>query len=97
MLVAALKLRPVHFVWKKSGAADSGLIAQEVRAVLPDLVTGDESRGVLTVDYSKVGVIAVGAIQQQQTMIERLRAENSELRQRLERIEAALRDAAAKR
>jgi hypothetical protein len=97
MLAAALKLRPVHFVWKKSGAADSGLLAQEVREVLPDLVTGDESVGVLTVDYSKVGVVAVGAVQAQQAEIGRLRervakseAENAELKARLERLESRL-------
>ncbi len=98
MLAAALKLRPVHFVWKKSGAADSGLLAQEVRAVLPDLVTGDESRGVLTVDYSKVGVVAVGAVQAQQAEIRMLRdrvtraeareAEVRELRDRVSKSEA---------
>ena len=97
MLAAALKLRPVHLVWKKSGAADSGLLAQEVREVLPDLVTGDESRGVLTVDYSKVGVVAVGAIQEQQKKIDRLEAENRSLLERLERLEAAFRDSAGKR
>ncbi|HEX8875720.1 MAG TPA: tail fiber domain-containing protein [Phycisphaerales bacterium] len=97
MLAAALKLRPVHFVWKRSSERDAGLIAQEVRDVLPDLVTGDESRGVLTVDYSKVGVVAVGAIQEQQKKINRLEAENRTLRERLERIEAAIRDGATKR
>lgn len=97
MLAAALKLRPVHFVWKRSGERDAGLIAQDVRAVMPELVTGDESRGVLTVDYTKVGVIAVGAVQAQQSEIRTLRervakseAENAELKARLERLEAKL-------
>lgn len=104
MLAAALQLRPVHFRWKKTGTADSGLLAQEVRAVLPDLVTGNEVGGVLTVDYSKVGVIAVGAVQAQQAEIRRLRehaersdAEVAALRARLERLEASLRDSTSKR
>ncbi|MFO0859590.1 MAG: tail fiber domain-containing protein [Phycisphaerales bacterium] len=97
MLAAALKLRPVHFVWKRSGERDAGLIAQDVRDVMPELVTGDESRGVLTVDYTKIGVIAVGAVQAQQAELRTLRervakseAENAALKDRLERLESKL-------
>ena len=32
-------LRPVAFTWKKTGAPDMGLIAQEVDLVYPELVT----------------------------------------------------------
>lgn len=97
LLDAALKLSPVRFVWKSTGAADSGLLAQEVRAVMPELVTGSEEGGLLTVDYSKVGVIAVGAVQAQQVEIRLLRervskaeAENADLRARLEKLERLL-------
>jgi hypothetical protein len=95
LLDAALRLRPVRFRWKSSGTQDTGLIAQEVRQVLPAFVIGDEDYEMLTVDYSHLAVVAIGAVQEQQAMIERLRNENSELRQRLERIESALRNAAA--
>jgi hypothetical protein len=96
-LAAAMKLRPVNFRWKGDGAEDFGLIAQEVRAVLPRLVTGDESKDSLTLNYSQLSVVAIGAIQEQQREIERMKAEaarhaaeNADLKARLERLEKAL-------
>lgn len=67
MLDAAMKLRPVYFHWlsEDAGSAeDFGLIAQEVRGVLPRLVTGDESKDTLTVNYSQLSVVAIAAIQE---------------------------------
>ena len=67
MLDAAMKLRPVYFHWlnEDAGSAeDFGLIAQEVRGVLPRLVTGDESKETLTVNYSQLSVVAIAAIQE---------------------------------
>jgi len=96
-LAAALRLRPVNFRWKSDGAEDFGLIAQEVRAVLPRLVTGDESKDSLTLNYSQLSVVAIGAIQEQQREIDRMKAEaarnaaeNADLKARLERLEKAL-------
>jgi hypothetical protein len=96
-LAAALKLRPVNFRWKGDGTEDFGLIAQEVREVLPKLVTGDESKDSLTLNYSQLSVVAIGAIQEQQAQrnadraeIDRLARQNAELNARLAAIEAAL-------
>jgi hypothetical protein len=63
-LETALKLRPVNFRWKESGAEDFGLIAQEVRQVMPTLVLGDERSQTLTVNYAQLSVLAIGAIQE---------------------------------
>jgi subtilisin-like proprotein convertase family protein len=79
-LAAAMRLRPVNFRWNETGMEDFGLIAQEVRAVLPGMVTGDEAKQMLTVNYSQLSVVAIGAIQE-------LKAENDALRARLERLE----------
>jgi hypothetical protein len=103
-LAAAMKLRPVNFRWKGDGTEDFGLIAQEVRAVLPKLVTGDESKDSLTLNYSQLSVVAIGAIQElkadsdaKQLQIDALKsdaanrdAENAQLKARLEALEAAL-------
>ncbi len=96
-LAAALKLRPVNFRWLSDGTEDFGLIAQEVRAVLPRLVIGDESKDSLTLSYSQLSVVAIGAIQEQQAQrnadraeIDRLARENADLKARLAAIEAAL-------
>ncbi len=89
-LAAAMKLRPVTFRWKTDGTQDFGMIAQEVREVLPMLVIGDESKEKLTVNYSQMSVVAIGAIQEQQQAITLLQAENAELKARLAAIETAL-------
>jgi subtilisin-like proprotein convertase family protein len=93
-LAAALELRPVTFRWKSDGTEDLGLIAQEARDVLPTLVRGDEATDTLTLNYSQLSVVAIGAIQelkaQHDREIERLHAENAELKARLEAIEAAV-------
>ncbi len=90
LLDAALRLRPVRFRWLHDGAPDFGLLAQDVRGVLPELVSGTE-RQMLTVDYARLGVVAIGAVQAHERALEALRAENADLRARLERLESLLR------
>jgi len=93
LLDAALKLRPVNFRWNSTGAKDTGLIAQEVRSVLPSLVVGDDATEMLTVDYSHLSVVAIGAVQELEAKVARLERENRELREfreRIEKLEAAM-------
>lgn len=93
LLDAALRLRPVNFRWNSTGAKDTGLIAQEVRGVLPSLVVGDEATEMLTVDYSHLSVVAIGAVQELEAKVARLERENRELREfreRIEKLEAAM-------
>ena len=92
-LDAALKLRPVHFRWLAAGAGgrvDRGFIAQQVREVLPEFVTGAEERESLTVNYAQMSVVAIGAVQELAAKNEVLRRENSEIKERLAAVEAAL-------
>ena len=96
-LAATMKLKPVNFRWKATGMQDFGLIAQDVRSVLPTLVVGDEGTESLTVNYSQLSVVAIGAIQEQQREIEKLRAaearrdaDNTELRARIEQLESLI-------
>lgn len=93
-LDAALRVRPVRFKWIGDGMADFGVIAQELRSVLPEAVTGDELKDSLTVNYSKLSVVAIGAVQEQQAQIKVLQEQNTakqreieDLRSRLERLE----------
>ncbi|MCF8222117.1 MAG: tail fiber domain-containing protein [Bacteroidales bacterium] len=70
------KIRPVYFYWDRQSHPELvvndrrqiGLIAQEVEDLFPELVqtNGD---GYLTVDYTKLPVILLGAIQSQQGLI----------------------------
>ena len=92
-LDAALKLRPVHFRWMAAGAGgkvDRGFIAQQVREVLPEFVTGAEDRESLTVNYAQISVVAIGAVQELAAKNEVLRQENREMKERLAAMEAAL-------
>ncbi len=89
-LAAAMKLKPVNFRWKASGAADFGLIAQDVRGVLPTLVVGDDATQSLTVNYSQLSVVAIGAIQELKAKNDAQLAQIDALNARLAALEAAL-------
>jgi hypothetical protein len=65
------------------GIADKdevGVIAQEVRAVLPQLVTGSAFEGYITVKYEKLTALLIEAVKAQQLQIEALQADVSRLR-----------------
>lgn len=89
-LDTAMKLKPVNFRWKGTGAPDFGLIAQDVRGVLPMLVVGDEATESLTVNYSQLSVVAIGAIQELKAQNDAQRAQIDSLNARLAALEAAL-------
>jgi hypothetical protein len=89
------QLRGVSFDWKApladgSRHHDIGFIAEEVGAVLPELVTRTADGNATGLDYGRVVPVAVEAIKQQQTRLETLEAENAELKSRLERLERLL-------
>ncbi|HEX8875721.1 MAG TPA: tail fiber domain-containing protein [Phycisphaerales bacterium] len=92
LLEAALKLRPVTFRWNADGTKDTGLIAQEVRAVLPSFVVGDESREMLTVDYPHLSVVAIGAVQELEAKVGTLERENRRLQEQVAQIHAVLKE-----
>jgi trimeric autotransporter adhesin len=49
-----LALHGVRFKWKSNGNPEIGLIAQEVEAVLPELVKTDEKSGIKSVKYGNL-------------------------------------------
>lgn len=80
---APLALRPVRFDWKHSGQADIGLIAEEVAAVLPDLVVRDVAGRPDAVQYEKLSLYLLEVIQAQQKALD-------DLRERVAELEAAV-------
>ena len=77
--VAALK--PCIYTWKDSGSAGQGFIAHELQAIVPDAVTGEkdavdaEGNPVYQgIDTSFLVATLTAAIQEQQAMIEELKA-----------------------
>ena len=77
------KLRGVSFDWKESGKHSIGVIAQEVEAVLPELVETiqenigtkeePEYREVKTVDYGKMVGVLINAINELKEEVEELK------------------------
>lgn len=66
----ALSLKPVSFKWKANGEHDVGLIAQDVKALMPWAVS--EHKGQLRVSYSKVMLALLATVQEQARMIRSL-------------------------
>ena len=62
-----------------SATLDIGLIAQEVEKIFPQLVTEDEQNQ-KGIDYSKLTVVLIEAMKEQQDQITSLEKENSELK-----------------
>jgi len=70
-LDAVKSLRGVSYDWIESGGSEIGVIAQEVEAVLPDVVsTNDE--GIKSVKYGNMVAVLIEAIKEQQLRIEAL-------------------------
>ena len=85
VLDKVVKLQPVHFNWKTGEYPDyhfgaergSGLIAQDVEKVFPDMVGVDE-HGYKTVNYSELPYLTLAAIRELKIESDSLRAQLSE-------------------
>lgn len=65
-----LKLEGVNFQWKETGKKSLGVIAQEVEKVLPELVSGEESK---TVNYNGIIGLLIECVKKQQEEINELK------------------------
>ena len=61
----------VYFNWKDKKETQVGVIAQQVKEVLPEVVSEDNS-SYLSVDYSKLVPLLIGAVNEQSSIIEGL-------------------------
>jgi hypothetical protein len=87
-----LKLRSVSFQWKVTDPNDAdrrslGLVAQEVREVLPDAVMEGRD-GMLTIDYNAILAMAVEGLKEQQSQIAELRNGLKAAQARLDKLAA---------
>jgi hypothetical protein len=83
VLTGVMALQPMeyHYNDNPSNAKKSlGFIAQEVGEVFPEVVSHEEGETLLGMDYSKMAVIAIKAIQEQQAQIEALKEEIKQLK-----------------
>jgi hypothetical protein len=83
------QLRGVTYDLKDSGKHEIGVIAEEVGAVVPEVVTfeenGKDARGV---DYSRLTALLIEATKQQQREIQELKTELRATRQSLRKVKA---------
>ncbi len=77
-----LKLRGVSFTWKANPEYGTriGFIAQEFEKVIPELAFTNPVDGYKGINYAEVTAVLVEAVKEQQKIIEKLKAENSELK-----------------
>ncbi|MEW6008865.1 MAG: tail fiber domain-containing protein, partial [Candidatus Omnitrophota bacterium] len=75
-----LKLEPVRFQWKETGKEDIGLIAEDVKEILPDLVIHYQKDKSDSVKYDKVALYLLQVVKD-------LKAENDSLKSRVAALE----------
>src|SRR5690606_39379848 len=84
------RLRPVAFRWIESGMEDIGLIAEEVAALEPRLVTHNADGSIEGVKSRNLTALLAAAIQQQSREIESLREAEAALRDRKSVVQARI-------
>jgi hypothetical protein len=86
------QLRGVSYDLKDSGKREIGVIAEEVGAVVPELVSyeenGKDARGV---DYSRLTALLIEAAKEQQALIRKQQAQIARLARQVKTIETTLR------
>ncbi|WP_207532073.1 tail fiber domain-containing protein [Desertivirga arenae] len=71
-----MALQPVTYYWKDAKQSQDkqiGLIAQEARKIIPEIVVGNESKEMLGVNYTELVPVLINAIKEQQKQIEELK------------------------
>ncbi len=82
------KITPIYYTLNNSTNNDRqiGFIAQEVQKVIPEIVKENEN-GYLSIDYTRLSVIAIKAIKEQEAEIKLLKQKQIEFEQLKKRIE----------
>jgi hypothetical protein len=85
------QLRGVSYDLKESGKHEVGVIAEEVGAVVPEIVSWDKNgKDANGVDYSRLTALLIEAVKQQQQEISRLLARDKEQARVLKKVTAQL-------
>ncbi len=74
-LKEVLAMQPVSYNWKEKPTTGHkiGLIAQDVRKLVPEVVTGDEAKEKLGMNYAELVPVLINAIKEQQKQIDDLK------------------------
>jgi hypothetical protein len=92
-LEKVMNLHPISFVWneksEKSGKKDIGISGQEIEKYFPELVFKNDD-GYISVDYSKLSVVAISAIKEQQKIIEEQAQKIKILEEKIKELESKI-------
>ena len=92
-LEKVMNLHPISFIWNEksenSGKKDIGIAGQEIEKYFPELVF--KNNGYISVDYSKLSVVAISAIREQQKIIEEQAQKIKVLEEKVKGLEEILR------
>jgi hypothetical protein len=78
-LKEVMNLEPVRYNWKDplTKGTKLGLIAQDVRKLVPEVVVGDEAKETLGIYYTDLVPVLINAIKEQQKQIEDLKQQQA--------------------
>jgi len=74
-LKEVIAMQPVSYNWKDKSQPGNkiGLIAQDVKKIVPEVVTGDEAKEKLGMNYAELVPVLINAIKEQQKQIDDLK------------------------
>jgi len=91
-LAKVKQLRGVSYELKANGKHEVGVIAEEVGAVVPEVVTWDKNgKDAQSVDYSRLTALLIEATKEQQALIEQQQQQIAQLTSQVKTIQTALR------
>jgi len=83
-LKEVMQMRPVAYKWKdRPASAKIGLIAQEVRTLVPEVVTGEESTETLGMNYAELVPVLINAIKELKQEVDALKKKLEEKEDKL--------------
>jgi Chaperone of endosialidase len=84
-LKEVMLLQPVRYNWKDTPASGNkiGLIAQEVRKLVPEVVIGDETKENLGMNYAELVPVLINAVQEQQKQIDDIETKIAALKKKI--------------
>jgi hypothetical protein len=83
-LKEVLQMCPVRYNWKNSPATNDkiGLIAQQVQKLIPEVVTGDEKKEMLGMNYAELVPVLINAIKELDKKIDKVEKEIKTIKNR---------------
>lgn len=82
-LADLMKLQPVSYDWKNDEGHKIGLIAQEVKKVIPEVVVGDETKENLGMNYAELVPVLINAVKELKTELNETKKELEKLKKKV--------------